>query len=155
MHDHVKEQLLHKFIASSAFVCALCILPVAQYFLVTSQLPEGGQVAGVSNDKSIIQADIPAASTCQDDKTKQLADLDRFQTGEKQALLRTYETNTKPYKDGIAALVGTPESIQQETAALKKLIDAEYSTYLKKLSAVESAVASQKKDIDSRSCVAE
>ena len=155
MNDHQKEYLLHKVVAASAFLFALCILPVAQYFLVTNQLSgENGEVAGVSTDKNITQASIPSED-CQQKKDTDIADLDRYNNGKKIALLRSYEISVEPYRAAIRVLQGTPETVQSETAALNQLIDTEYQPYLKKLSEVESAVESQKKEIESRSCLAE
>lgn len=158
MNDINKEQLLHKVIASSAFLCALCILPVAQYFL-NSNTPshsERGQVAGVSTD-TITQASVPLSDSaaCQTKRTTDLADLQRYETGTKIAILSTYEETIAPYESAAKGLRGTPESITSEKEALNRLIDGEYQPYLKKLSAVDSAVLSQKKEIESRSCPVE
>jgi hypothetical protein len=155
MNDSTKEIFLHKIVASSAFLCALCILPVAQYFLVTSKLPSG-EVAGVSTEEQpVIQASILSPEECASNRTKELADLQNYLVGTKIAFQAEHDATVAPYKQAMAALQGDPETIATEKAALEKLIKEEGAPYLEKVSALDSAVESQKKEIESRSCLAE
>src|ERR1044072_9795036 len=154
MNDLEKEHLLHKIIAASAFVFALMILPVAQYFLVSNKLPpEQGQVAGFSPEPQVTtQANVANPAECEAKKQQDLADLDRFYNGEKQAKLRDYEAAVAPYKQAQEVLQGEPEKVQQEKAALDGLIEAEYQPYIQKLTAIEQAVSGERQTIQSRSC---
>lgn len=165
-----KEHLLHKIVASSAFLFALCILPVAQYFLVTNQLPANsksapqlGQVAGVSTDKSIIQNDVPAPSpampiqnsnyaglSCIQKKNKEMAELTTYDTGYKQHLLSVYETTVAPFQNALKqpVIAKNPAAVD----SFNKKIDAAYQDYLGKLNLEESAVATQKAAVESVVC---
>jgi hypothetical protein len=165
-----KEHLLHKIVASSAFLFALCILPVAQYYLVTNQLPANsknapqiGQVEGVSTDKSIIQNDVPAPSpvmpvqnsnytglSCIQKKNKEIADLTSWDTGYKQHLLSVYETTVAPFQNALKQTIIAQNS--EAVASFNQKIDAAYQTYLGKLNAEESAVATQKAEFESVVC---
>lgn len=162
MTDREKENLLHKIVASSAFVFALCILPVAQYLLGgTGALSEKGTVAGVSTDQSITEQSVavpsPSAAplSCVDQQKKDLADLDSWMAGKKAAITREYDNAVKPYRDAIPSLQGTPSQISANVTILNQKIADAYAPYDKRLSAAESAVASQKAAIESRSCLSE
>lgn len=157
MNLREKEQFLHKTIAASAFVCALCILPVAQYLLGEGSLvSQQGDVAGASTDTSITQASIAKfGPECEDQKATDLADLDKYLTGTRIAFENEFGKRAKPYQEAITVLTGTTESIATDTAALAELVEVERQAYLSKLSSLESAVSSQKNDIEARSCVAE
>lgn len=155
MNDLDKEHVLHKVVAASAFVFALMILPVAQYLLVGTKPGETGQVAGVSTDKTITQQNVQSPAECEAQKQKDLSDLATFETGKKQALLRTYDAAVAPYTAAEKVLTGTPEHIQTEKQALEGLIDAEYQPYLAKLSTVEQAVSKQRDEITARTCAAQ
>lgn len=162
MNDIQKEHVLHKVLASSAFICALCILPVAQYFLVNNQLPQGrgdqGQVAGVTTERASVAPETTVADEtpeCSTNTTQELADLQLYLDGKKAALLRDYQQLVAPYEQALLAVTGAPAKAEEERAAIQSLIDREQQPYLKKLTAVEEAVESQKKDIESRSCAAE
>lgn len=171
MDDLRKEQILHKVIAASAFLFALCILPVAQYFLVSNQLPDKSastttkEVASTPNPEEKVMGNVPAeelnsvssqpvtkGQACLQQKERELSDLERWVNGKKNALWRSYEQNISPYKQAMDQIEGDPEKVASEKAALQSLIDQEYEDYLKKLSEVEAAVDSQKQSIQSRSC---
>ena len=160
MNYQSQEHFLHKIVAASAFLCALCSLPVLQYVLVTSQVSATsiGQVAGATTSAptvTTVRADIPFTadtSSCSQQRETQRSDLEKYATGTKIGLYNTYERQVKPYQDGLAALQGDPVHIDQERRAINSLIDPLYQEYQKKLAAVESAVASQKASIDSVPC---
>lgn len=151
MTDLEKEHVLHKVVAASAFLFALMILPVAQYLLVNSKA-DNGQVAGVSTDQTITRSNVTNPVECSQKKDQDLADLTKFEDGKKRALLRDYQTAVQPYQAAQQVLTGTPEQIQTEKAALDKLIDAEYQPYLKKLSDVQTAVDTQRQQINAEVC---
>ena len=156
MTDTAKEHFLHKTIAASAFVFALCILPVSQYVLVSRQTSDTqGTVAGVSTDKTITQASIVSPQECEATRVKDLADLDKYLTGTKVGFDREYQKKVAPYTEAIAALKGTPEEIAAQTSELNALIEVDHAPYIKKLSDLDDAVSSQKNEIESRSCPAE
>lgn len=168
MTDLEREHLLHRVVAGSAFLFALCILPVAQYYLVTNQLPESanlpknGEVAGASVQETvetITQANIPAGEAifqtqeeCVAQKQKDWDNLVRFMDGKKLALLRTYQIAVDPYEKTLASLQEDEGAAQSEIDALNQLIDQEYQPYIQKLKEVQSAVDSQKNSIESRAC---
>lgn len=161
-----RERILHRVAAGSAFAFALCILPIAQYYLtpytggVSSS--ESGKVAGVSTDASITDvnlSDMPAATAspvyasaadCLTGKEKDLQDLNRFLVGKKQADLAEYTQKVKAYQDTLDRYEG--QMSPSDASALHQLIDDQYQPYLKKLSLVEAAVESQKNAIESRLC---
>ena len=176
MNGIEKEQVLHKVVAASAFLFALCVLPVAQYYLVTNKLEgksESGQVAGASTDQSITRSSVASTSgstetgdpvaacdksypqlSCEERRSKCLDDLDRFLTGKKQSIISGYESLTvvKQYRAALEDIQKNNPSDTTNIEALNKLIDGEYQPYVKKLSDVESAVESQKKLLEARSC---
>lgn len=173
MTDMEKEYLLHKILAASAFLFALCILPVAQYLLVSNRLEEPGivgveqgQVAGVSTEDAnttgqVVRAGVAAPinpdesveeGTCSPALAEEVAQLERWTTGKKAAMLAAYEASVKPYQEVVPTLRGSAEYIASETAALNRLIDAEYQPYLKKVAEVDRAVESQKKLLVSKFC---
>ncbi len=158
-----REHFLHRLVAGSAFFFALCILPVAQYFLVGGRGIEQGLVEGVSTEVSpaatVLQS-IPENGLtlveCTNKKEVDRSDLERFLEGKKKALLREYEKAAEPYNVAIALLRQTPGVDQEsEIASLETLIDTEYQVYLKEMSAVDVAVVAQQAEIEARVCPAE
>ncbi len=154
-----KEQFLHKVVAASGFLFALCILPLAQYALNNSGNGSDNSVAGVTTTASpqntIQAADVAqpvSPAVCEATKQKDLSNLQLFYDGKKKNLLATYESSVAGYKAAETALTGTPESIATEKASLDKLIDDQYQPYLKNLTAVDAAVNASKTDIQNRSC---
>jgi hypothetical protein len=157
MNDTSREQTLHKIVAASAFLFSLCILPVAQYFLVTKQLPtstEAGTVAGASTDQTITAASVAPPLTCVE-QAKQLADLDAWVKGQQLASRRQSDAKVKPYQDSIGKLQGSPESIATEKQALTFLITTERKPFTDHLAQAEAAAESQKNELASKSCVSE
>lgn len=156
MTDLEKEHLLHKVVASSAFLFALLILPVAQFLLVSGQpTAQQGEVAGVSTEApsvSVAPQRVLTPAECEAKRTTDLADLEKWDEGKKRAMLTTYEAAVKPYKETLAILTGTQESIDTEKESLNRLIEGEYRPYLEKLESVETAVATQRQEIVSRTC---
>jgi hypothetical protein len=156
MTDLEKEHLLHKVVASSAFLFALLILPVAQYLLVSSQpAVQQGDVAGVSTqapEVSVAPQRVLTPAECEAQRAQDLADLSKWDEGKKRAMLTAYETAVKPYKDAIAVLTGDQATIDQEKYSLNQLIEDEYRPYLERLDSVQKAVATQRQEIVSRTC---
>ena len=150
-----REHILHKIIAVSAFLGALCSLPVLQYALVTSQIPTAqNQVAGAATTitptptpQTKVQADIPAfdPSASPVTETDYCTRLEEYRTGTQKGFYTAYENKVKPYEDALAALQGTPEYIQQETNALNSLIAPFNQDYQQKLAGLQTAVASDEK----------
>jgi hypothetical protein len=161
--DLAREHFLHRLVAGSAFLFALSILPVAQYYLVGGHTgADQGQVAGVATVASPSPSSFAAVANtggtlleCVNQKDTDQADLTKFLEGKKKALLRDYEQAVEPYRFTITQLQGTPEQINSERASLEKLIDSEYQNYLSQLNAVESAVAAQQQEIIARECPAQ
>lgn len=160
MHDREKEHLLHKIVASSAFLFALSILPVAQYFLVTNQLQtqtQSGVVAGASTDKTITQAaDVPQITpgTCIQDINADIASLEAWRLNKEKGLDSDYQKAIEPYTAAKSVLTGDPTSIAQESGALDMLINDEHQKYLDKIGAVEKAINQQKIDDRANVCAA-
>ena len=167
MNPVEKEHLLHKVVAASAFVFALSILPLSQYFLVINRIPAGeqGKVAGVSTDASIThtQADIPVASSspaltgqaCETQKQQELAQLDAWMDNDKKGLQSKFQKEIDPYQKAIPLIQGSDDYIHTQTDALNRLISDADQIYRQKVADAQSAVDSQKKSIDARSCLAE
>jgi hypothetical protein len=160
--DLAREHFLHRLVAGSAFLFALCILPVAQYFLVGGRNIEQGQVAGISTEVTpspTVLANISENGAtlleCTQKKETDSADLSRFLDGKKKAMLRDYEAAVEPYRYAKTQLVGSGEQVATESASLDKLIDDEYQKYLKQLADVDTAVAAEQKTIEERVCPAQ
>lgn len=169
--DLSREHFLHRLVAGSAFIFALCILPVAQYFLVQSRTEvsatqEKGEVAGVSTSNNTSEPEVlgvaatPEASPktkaeCEAKKTKDLADLQRFIDGKKKAMLTSYEVKVQPYRYALSALDPNSPSASAERAELTSLIDAEYQPYLQELATVEKLVVDENARISSAACPVE
>lgn len=159
--DLKREHRLHKIVAGSAFLFALCLLPVTQYFLVNGMggspmaQEETGQVAGVTTERTQQSVQGEDLLSCVQRKDKDTADLQLFSEGKKKAMLRDYESAVQPYREAAALLQGAPEQVAQERAALEDLIDEEYQAYLSELATVEAAVAGAQQEINSRVCPAE
>jgi len=156
MHDLKKEHLLHKIVATSGFLFALCILPVAQYLLVNGgKIPSNGSVAGISTDTKVA-AEVPqdqgSSASCSAKKQQELSDLATFYNGKKAALLRDYQTAVQPYQAAETVLAGTPESIAAEKAALDGLINDQNTKYTQNLAAVDAAVKTAQDGIAAESC---
>ena len=149
-----KEHFLHKLVVSSAFVCALCILPVAQYVLVSSEnvgtTPEQGVVAGVSTDADIIPSPTPEVACAA--KTSQIASLDSWLTNYQAGITTDYNNEVEVYRTTLAQ---NPSMDQADKDALNKLITDDYAPYSKRLEAAASAVESQKEVLASASCLTE
>ncbi|CAN5164228.1 hypothetical protein BH11PAT4_BH11PAT4_5100 [soil metagenome] len=167
--DIAREHLLHRLVAGSAFIFALCILPVAQYFLVqsrteTAQTQEQGQVAGVSTDSSPNPEVFAAVATpealpttqaeCDAKEAKDLADLQRFIDGKKKAMLTNYEVTVQPYRYALAAIDPKSNDAASERAELTALIDDAYQPYLQELATIEQLVVEEKAKITSTICPA-
>jgi hypothetical protein len=158
-----KEQRLHQIVAGSAFVFALCALPVAQQVLLRHGTQQQGAVAGISTDTSITAVDVSAPTPkiyatkadCLLDKDQQLSDLARFVAGKRQSIQEQSDAATSPYQAALSNLKGTPDQVAEETTALSGLIEQATAPYRTKLSEVESAAASQKEAIASLPCPAE
>jgi len=137
MTIRAKELLLHKVVATSAFVFALCILPVAQYLLIghgaASQRGEQGTVAGVSTDSSITEASVPtptpATTTVQTCEVLQQQKLESLQ-----AQLTNWIASEKQLE------VKYPQ---------------DYSSYESAITQETAIVSSQKVEDTSASCLAE
>ncbi|MEI6478299.1 MAG: hypothetical protein WCO52_04930 [bacterium] len=160
MTDTQKEHLLHKLIASSAFLFALCILPVAQYLLVSGQVTStatktGGQVLGASTDSTIINADVPSLS-CQEAKTK---DLNQLEVSYYQPTLAKWQadedTAASALEGELVNLKVDPATTQAQLDALSAQIEATKAPFETKIAQLTSAVESQKNEIESRACSAE
>ena len=165
MNEHEKEQVLHKIVAGSAFVFALSLLPIAQYYLTSSGAlsKEQGAVAGVSTDSSITSDALANFSTpspttyasladCQAAKTKEVNDLETYRIGKEQADVADYNTSIQPFQ----AALSDPATTTEDRTALLNLIETNYhQPYLSKVSAVESAVSQKKAEVESRSCPVE
>lgn len=164
METYEREQMLHKLVAAGAFVFALSILPVAQYYLVPgNNSVEKGQVAGVSTEaptspsSSQILGNVPSnnwknGQECRDTITQELNDLTKFENGKKLGLLRDYNTAVDPYKQAIGVLTGTPESISVEKNSLEGLIKTEDDKYSAKLTALDIAVSNQRASYQAVDC---
>ena len=154
-HDLKKEQLLHKVVATSGFLFALCILPVAQYLLVNGGTAQNNSVAGISTDTKVV-GDVPQSQTgaanCAAKKQQSLDDITTFYNGKKAALLSAYQAAVKPYQDAEAVLTGTPESIASEKTALDKLINDQYVPYTQQLAKVDAAVETARNGVTVESC---
>jgi hypothetical protein len=153
-----REDLLHKIIATSGFLFALCILPVAQYYLVTNQLPSGskadGQVAGVSTDTSITEASVPVTTpvshgTCVAQKNSDLESLLRFERGNLIAYKRDYETALIKDQNSLTLL----NAGDREKLSLL-LFASETKKYNESKVQLEAVLAPQKKAVESRPCPA-
>jgi hypothetical protein len=156
MNDVEKEHFLHKIVAISGFLFALCILPVAQYYLVTSKLPVNtlnpnqGQVAGVSTDTTITHADISSSlvhSQCVAQRDIDLANLVRLETGNMKAYQREYEDALAKDQSSIALL-----SVADHQNLLPALLEQEKKTYQDHQNQLEAALEPQKKAVESRPC---
>ena len=162
-----REQILHRVVAGSAFAFALSILPVAQYYLTPyapQTTPETGKVAGVSYDRTLGEVPLVSPSPdadCAATKAKDLSDLDTYLVGKQKADLASADAAAAKYQVPLQQLQATPEYIAGDATALanakaiENLIDTDKKPYLNDMSAVESAVESQKKVVESRSCPAE
>lgn len=163
-----RQHLLHRVIAASAFIFAICILPVAQYYLVSSEQLDGGQVAGVSTvaldqtgeDRAlnVVEAS-PTPSeeggqqlTCSQKQQKDLEDLDIFLKGKKSAMERNYLAKIAYYQEAIAQIEGDSAEALEDRAGLLKLIEAENRPYLNELAQVESVVSAERTKIQAVSC---
>ena len=167
MDNYQKSQFLHKVIAGSAFVFSLCILPVAQHFLVTNQLTtsstnqanlvpaENGTVAGASTDQSIVQpiaslvSPQPTEVACQTDqaRSQQLQDIDKVLGEQEKFLGSQYLKNTDQYSKQLAALPETTAN-KRNIEGLKLLINAEFTRYTDRLAHVREVLDSQKKSLE-------
>jgi hypothetical protein len=160
--DLSREHLLHRLVAGSAFAFALCILPVAQYFLVqsrtTAQQEPAGQVAGVSTEVSDTLAAVPTQeplpTTVEECEAKDLEDLQRFLDGKKKAMLTSYEVKVQPYRYALAAIDPSSPNAAAERSEISSLIDAEYQPYLQELATVEKLVVDERARITSEVCPA-
>lgn len=164
--DLSREHLLHRLVAGSAFVFALCILPVAQYYLVQSRTStarnEQGEVAGVSVGGSPEAEVLGAVATpepepktpeeCEAKEQKDLEDLQRFIDGKKKAMLTEYEVAVQPYRYALSAIDPQAPNASAERDELNSLIDAEYQPYLQELATVEQVVVDERARITSRVC---
>ena len=169
-NDVKREQRLHRVIAATAFVFALCVLPVAQYLLVqrpTQQLAstqENGQVAGVTTTRDLGDAALatPAPPTpsptslaeCNANKAKDTDDLQRFAEGKKKSMLSKYEVSVQPYKVALANLSGEGPDVIRERENLSQQIDQKSTAYQAELNTVEQAVASSQQAINDYVCPA-
>jgi hypothetical protein len=176
--DVSREHRLHQVVAGSAFVLALCLLPLAQYFLLSGTT--AGEVAGTSVEQTAdagttdtsdttrvfgLVADDTATDTtntvplvgaaCESRKNQDLADLQRFVEGKRKALLTDYELKVQPYKVAMANLAGTADQVAAERASLNGIIDSLYQPYLTQLQLTEDAVAVEQAVITERTCAAE
>ena len=162
--DLAREHFLHRLVAGSAFLFALCILPVAQYFLVGTHTTELGQVEGISIQVSPSPSATVFASEngatlaeCVAKKDTDTSDLTRFLDGKKKAMLKEYEQTVQPYNTAIAQVRLLPPSEQntQSIAAYQKLIDNAATSYNQDLTNVNNAVAAEEQSIQNRTCPAQ
>ena len=162
--EQKREFVLHRVLAGSAFVFALCILPVAQYLLKTNQSSdlEGGQVAGVSTNAPADRAmenlaSSPEASSstlnCQEQKDKALVDLDRFLSGMKLALSRNYSVKIAPYQTSLNGIQGDSPKAIEERGAIQKLILTESNKYQAELAKTELAVSKERASTLAQVCL--
>jgi hypothetical protein len=145
-----REHTLHKIVAVSGFLFALCVLPIAQHYIVGSD-NAGGTVAGVSTDTSVTQADVAPSLTpeqCAAKQQKDLADIQRFYDGKKQHLYALYQTAVKPYTDTEASATLAPA----DKEALDSLIADEYKKYTDELAKVDAAVVPVKAAVTATTC---
>ena len=158
MNDLRREDLLHKIVATSGFLFALCILPVAQYYLVANQLPAGakieGQVAGVSTDTSITEASVPTPipaghQGCEAQRAVDLVNIQRLETGDLIAYKREYEVALTKDQDSL-----TPLSASDRQKLSTLLFAAEAKKYEDSKTQLEAALVPQKKSVESRPCPA-
>jgi len=167
MHERRRELTLHKVVAGSAFLFALCLLPVAQYLLfdypgkvIPTASIEGGTVAGVSTDQSITATSTPRTLGDQQeiacaDRDKQLEAIDAWMVSRRLSVEKTYEEAVKPYRDALGQLQGTPDQIASEQTALNSLITNARPAYDQKIADAQRAVDSQKLSLTSAPCLAE
>lgn len=163
MTTRAKELLLHKIVATSAFVFALCILPVAQYLLSGQKTPtqtvETGTVAGASTDTSIIEQSVPTPPVnllgCDAQKQQDLASLQTEQDNWVASLQVLENKATVSYDAEIAALTGTADSIVQQTEGVNARKAQAIAAYEASINQEEASVSSQKNAVESRSCPAE
>jgi len=163
MTTRAKEHLLHRIIAASSFVFALCILPVAQYALVgLGENGDGqGAVAGVSTDRTITEQNVPAASASPDPESCSVRDQAvakaQAQISAWNATFSTWESATnqkydQQVIDASATLSGEALAAKaQEIAAEKHQVIASYAASVDK---EVSLLSSQKEELASRSCLA-
>lgn len=171
-----KERRLHKLVAVSGFLFALCLLPVTQYYLVTYQLNDkqkselAAQVDSGSASASTVDPNqrqlasepetnlaLPILGStsgvnCSEQRDADLSSLDSWLNSRKVALYRDYQNQVMPYKQAIAGLTGTSSQIDKERAAIDKLVSYAYQPYLDKLTKIESAVAVQRTALVNRVC---
>jgi len=171
MNQELKERRLHQVVAGSAFIFALCALPIAQQLLVRSVEP-AGTVAGASTDASILVspsptslADVPVIAPtatvyatkadCIAGKDQQLSDLARLLAGEQAHIQAQIDAATAQDQAGITNAKGTSDEIAAQVNFLIQDIEKVSAPYRTKLAGVESAVASQKDAISSSPCPVE
>lgn len=159
MDLHKKEDILHKVVATSAFLFALSLLPVAQFVVERSKVAKApvssqGQVAGARTDTETVRGSVPVQDTalCEGQKTEELAELENWAAKTRKGYTNAMSAKIKPYQEAIPVLQGSPAQIAEEKAALEGLMAQEKAPYDKKLSDLEKAVASQKDAIASRPC---
>jgi hypothetical protein len=154
MTDLDREHLLQKIVATSGFLFALLVLPIAQYLLINGEAgghPEQGQVAGVTTDESLLRGSVPSDPTaCRADQEKELRELRVWQDGRLLALQREYETAIEPYQAALPVLSGS--SIETERQALQRLINDETRSFEAKRDQIITAVERQAKEISARPC---
>ncbi len=155
MTDLEREHKLHKIIATSAFVMALCILPVAQQLIgegAVNRQKNTGEVAGVSTDTSITNANVAVSPTpetglsCQAQKEIDLANLERLNTGNKLAADREYREDIASYQEALSRVPAN------DRAPLQAIIDEITQKYNDDLAQLAAAVEPQKNALESRAC---
>ncbi len=167
-HQH-HEYLLHRVVAGSAFLFALCLLPVVQYVVVerplnqaTAQVgtsSENGQVAGVSTDASPSIADVTANKNVSNlacvELEVQKKDLSRWIAGVRAAQQRKIDDAVAPYKDALNQITGTDATSANERSAIEKLIADQSAPFARKLTAYEKTYTEQKAVLDGTLCLSE
>jgi len=162
--DLAREHFLHRLVAGSAFLFALCILPVSQYFLLGNKAADVGQVEGVATvapaspsvfadvNGSVASPTPTSLVECLRIKNQDLADLQKFLDGEKKAMLASYEKAVQPYHTQMEQVNPNAPQKAETIANLQKQIDDQYNNNLNQ---VNNAVATQQDAINNRSCPAQ
>lgn len=154
--------MLHRIVAGSAFLLAICMLPVLQYVLVEKPANAtkaavagtalvGGTVAGVSTDTTITTATVLSCA----EQQVQLADLDRWIKGKKAAISRELTEKLQPYEDALILLTGSDAKTELERESILSIIEQEKAPFLRRMTDSENTVTAARNQLQAQDCASE
>jgi|GEM_PF-5665072 len=157
--DLAREHFLHRLVAGSAFLFALCILPVSQYFLLGNHVvDQNGQVLGIATEAPTTLGVVATPNSLLDCAHQKQADEDNVDSSlaaREQKLTTDHQVHVTDYTNALAQLTGVTDQDNAQRVSIQKLEDAEVTTYQNAVQTAETTAATQKQEIDARDCPAQ